>query len=512
MTIPDLKTALAEAQACLVQLDHPGANRKLDEALRAAPEGNPDLEMGRLLLAETSLVVGRWERAQRELERLVENATTPQVKLRALLGQGDLYSMRGEPEQARDALEKASHVTEGIEPHWRLMAALRLATLAGGTGENDFCRSLLQKVERDPELGPLAEVQAVLYGQQAMVAFRHSQRSEAEAFLDKAIAALRAGAVKSLEEAGITRYMGVMASLRRDHRQSMALHLRALAIYMQSGHRYGQAKVYDSIGRTLLAANRLDEAVFTFKKSESLCRRLGANAELATLYGKLGQVATMREDLEGAIRYFQKDLELSSRYRNYYALGYSYRNLGRCLMQVGRFDEAVTNLKESIGLFQYVEDWMNLARVYMDLGFAHVRAGQVDEAALVHDRAEALFAEHGLKWEAAFLKCLAGMIARSRGQVEVAETRFQECIDVLKGSSSGSWLAECYFEMGVLYRQAKRKADTVLAFKSAVRAARLAGLSRQVTRYLQELESLDEVELFHVWMDELPAGSGATAS
>src|SRR5690606_29213479 len=108
-------------------------------------------------------------------------------------------------------------------------------------------------------------------------------------------------------------------------------------------------------------------AIFSFKKAESICRRLGANSELATLYGKLGQVYMIREDYETAVKYFRRDLDISSRNGNYYALGYSYRNLGRSLIQVGITEEAITNLKESIGLFQYVEDHLNLGRVYMDL-------------------------------------------------------------------------------------------------------------------------------------------------
>lgn len=505
----DLAEAITEAQRRMAQLDYPSANRLLEESLRSTADGHPQLETGRLLLGETSLVVGRWERAQRELERLLESTTDVERKTRVLLGLGELSSMRGEPEQAREHLASAVTVAEGaFLPRYTLLATIRLAAVAGQTGEMDGAKQLLEKAEKqcqqfdgDPNL---AELQAALDTQWGMYWFRLSQRRNAEERLERALTTLRDFGQRSLEEPTILRYLGVMASLRRELRRSLQLHLEALALYTQAGHRYGQAKVYDSIGRTLLSANRLDEAIFTFKKSESLCRRLGANAELATLYGKLGQVAMMREDLEGAIRYFQKDLELSTRYRNYYALGYSYRNLGRCLMQVGRFEEAVVNLKESIGLFQYVEDWMNLARVYMDLGFAHAKAGQIADASEVRTRAFALFQEHDLKREKAFLRCLDGIIARAGEQTEEAERCFRDCIDLLDGKASGVWLAECYFELGILYRQTQQHPRAIQAFKSAVRTARGAGLSRQVGRYLQELEALDELELFQVWMEDLP--------
>lgn len=505
----DLKQAIDEAQQRMAQLDFPSANRLLEESLRTTPEDHPDLEQGRLLLAETSLIVGRWERAQRELERLLESAEQADTKVRVRLGLGELHSMRGEPEQAREQLTQAVSVAEAAGlPRRTLEARVRLSAVLGQTGEMDSARQMLERCESECQqfdgVPECRELQAALDTQWGLYWFRLSQRRNAEERLERALTLLEELPVRSLEEPTILRYLGVMASLRREYRRSLQLHTQALELYTQAGHRYGQAKVYDSIGRTLLGANRLDEAIFTFKKSESLCRRLGANAELATLYGKLGQVAMMREDLEGAIRYFQKDLELSTRYRNYYALGYSYRNLGRCLMQVGRFEEAVVNLKESIGLFQYVEDWINLARVYMDLGFAHAKAGQLPEAIEVRSRAAALFLEHDLKRESAFLRCLDGIIARAQDDVDEAEKCFRDTVDLLDGKSSGVWLAETYYELGVLYRQAGHRSRAIQAFKSAVRTARGAGLNRQVGRFLQELEALDELELFQVWMEDLP--------
>lgn len=510
----ELSVSLDEAQEAIGKLDYPKANQLLEDAIRTRADASPELEMARLLLAETSLVVGRWERGQRELDRLVESAEDPEVKVRSLLGQGDLLSMRGEPEQARDYLHKARLAAEenGLK-RLELMCQERQIALAGQTGEVDQSRILLERVEKelephvqDPEW---AVVCASFDRQWGLYYFRVSQHANAEESLAMALNRLRKLPTRSLEEANVLRFLGVMASLRREHQKALSYHLKALEIYNQAGDRYGQAKIYDSIGRTMLGANRLDEAVFAFKKSESLCRRLGAHAELATLYGKLGQVAMLREDMEGAIRYFQKDLELSSRYRNYYALGYSYRNLGRCLMQVSRFEEAVVNLKESIGLFQFVEDWMNLARVYMDLGFAHARAGQLKEAAEVRRRAADLFLEHDLHRELTFLACLDGILARSDNQLEQSEAHFRACIEALSGSSAGAWLAETYCELGMLYRQFKQTAQATEAFKSAVRTARSAGLSRQVGRYLQELETLDEIELFRVWMEDLPTQDGS---
>jgi tetratricopeptide (TPR) repeat protein len=507
-TTVEVGGALESARACCQELDFPKANQLLEEFVRSGT----DSDEARLWLGETSLVVGRWERAQRELERLLESSQGEHL-VRAGLGLAELSSTRGEPEPARDILARIIETASELEDRrWMLQVLVRQAALAGMTGEMDSSRSLLERAEQmaEPFRGDSTWVEALaaLDTQWGLNHFRLSQRLQAEERLERALAGLRGQGLKSLEEALILRYQGVMASLRREYRRSLQLHLEALHIYLKAGHRYGQAKAYDSIGRTLQGANHLDEAAFTFKKAESLCRRLGANAELATLYGKLGQVAMLRDDLDGAIRYFQKDLELSTRYRNYYALGYSYRNLGRCLLQVGRFDEAVLNLKESLGLFQYVEDWVNLGQVYMDLGFAHAKAGQSKDAAEVRARAGSLLQEHNLAHETPFLCCLDGILARGEGRFEEAERHFREGIDQLEGKASGRWLSETYYELGLLYRQMKSENRAIDAFKAAVRTARSAGLARQVGRYLQELEDLNEVELFRVWMEDLPVRGG----
>lgn len=117
-------------------MDHQRANQLLEESIRTSADSSPELEHARLLLAETSLVVGRWERAQRELDRLLEAPSNPEFHIRTLLGLGELFSMRGEPEQARDYLQKASVLAESNQlDRWVLECLERQERLGGKTGE-----------------------------------------------------------------------------------------------------------------------------------------------------------------------------------------------------------------------------------------------------------------------------------------------------------------------------------------------------------------------------------------
>ncbi len=96
------------------------------------------------------------------------------------------------------------------------------------------------------------------------------------------------------------------------------------------------------------------------------------------------------------------------------------------------------------------------------------------------------------------------MIFRAAGDPQAALAQFSKCIEDLQRSSS-AWKAETYFELGLTYKQLQQKEEAVDAFKNAVRTARSSGLARQVNRYLQELEECDEVQLFEVWLEELPS-------
>jgi tetratricopeptide (TPR) repeat protein len=513
VTSPDVAALFQQGLRMAAGLDYPGAVTFYEQALRSLPpELDRDVIELRLEYAESCLVIGRWDRAHRELQRLQElhqgDPLPLDLSIRIQVDLGEFYAGRGELDEAKAAYQ-AGRALASASSHWLLVCLVRLASLAGQTGEMDDALQLLETADRHVLGQPAAtsegfELAAALEAQWGLYNFRLAKNRQAEQKFESALAIIGKAERVSLEQASIYRYLGVMASLRREHREALEHHLAALRIYLKAGCRYGQAKVYDSIGRTFLAANRLDEAVHTFKRSEQLCRRLGAQAELATLYGKLGQVSMLREDFEGAIRHFRRDLEMSSKFRNYYALGYSYRNLGRCLLQLGRYQEALTNLKESLGLFQYVDDSLNRARVHMDIGYAHAKANQLVEAEESSRRARSLFQEHGLARELAFLECLDGILHRERGEGEAAEQCFMHCIGALCGRGSEVWLAETYYELGMLFRGRNQTSQAVEAFQSAIRTARSAGLSRQVGRYLTELESLDEIELFQVWREDLP--------
>lgn len=508
---------MEQGEELLRKLDYSAALRHYDRVLKSAQRLSDErrdmkIAKARNLYAKACQVVGRWDRAQREFRRVVESdleGAERRVVAEALIGLGVTMSRRGERDEARDHFAEARDLAQelGLDD-LKAEALCHLAAASGRTGELEDAKNILEDaralVPESPTDSSGRELCALYHSQWGLYYFRTGNYDQASASFQKALDVL--GDQPSLEAAASRRYLGVMGSMRGKHRQTLEHHLEALRIFKLAGCRYGQAKVYDSIGRTFAANNRMEEAIFSYKKAESICRRLGANSELATLYGKLGQVYMIREDYETAVKYFRRDLDISSRNGNYYALGYSYRNLGRSLIQVGITEEATTNLKESIGLFQYVEDQINLGRVYMDLTQAYVKAERAHEAKEVAVKAEAIFVEQQMDRELAFLKCLQGVICRLNHDYASAEKLNTEAIAELPEKGPQAWRAEAYYELGLLFRQQKRFPEAVSAFRDALDIARSAGLSRHTGRYLRDIESLDETELYRAWMQDLPEG------
>ncbi|MBI3929130.1 MAG: tetratricopeptide repeat protein [Armatimonadetes bacterium] len=488
------------------QLEFPSAAEIFRQALELAGETTA-AGQARNELARCCCVLGSWADAENCIESVLREPSPAPEQARAWLLRGELMSMKGDPEETARSLQFALELA--IANRLRELtveARCCLAEHAGRTGAVEESRALIEAgLDELEELEPgpsVSALRATLLTQLGLYHFRCTRLRLAE---EKALEALRTleGTGPSLTQANVQRYLGVITGLRRKHRTALTYHLGALDIFKQAGHRYGQAKIYESIGRSFLALNRMEEAVFSFRKCEQLCLDLGAHSELATLYGKLGQVYMLREDYETAADYFRRDLDLSNRFRNHYALGYSHRNLGQCLVQLGCLDDAIGSLSASLALFERVGDAFNLARVRMDLCHAYIRKGDGEKARGMGEEARALFEDHEMRKELDYLEALSGSVARLQGDPEEAGRRLRSAIERLGVHGPSSWLAESYYELGVLERQRSDRPAAVDALKNAVRVARQAGLTRETSRFLQELEDLDERELFLTWMEGL---------
>ncbi len=507
MSASSLEELLEQGQQKIDELRFEEAVALFKQAVEAEPERSRSAGATNRL-AHCYVVLGQWDQAERRLKPLLESRVIQgSVRVEALLLLAELHDMRGEPGVAGELLEQARAASADLQQDEISAFALeRKAEHCGRTGAvakaKEYIDQALEQAETLSESRDKRRLQASLWTQMGLYNFRLARLNEAETQVRCGLELLGEDP-PCLTRAKVLRYLGVITGLRRKFRSALLSHLDALAIYRKAACPFGQAKVYESIGRSFLALNRMEEAIFSFKRCESLCLQLGANAELATLYGKLGQVYMLREDYINAAHFFRKDLELSIRFRNPYALGYSYRNLGQCLVQLDSLKEAIRNLREALALFDHVQDTFNVGRVQMDLCQAYIRRDQAAEAQMLCSQAREIFAEHKMNKELSFLLCLSGSIARLEGEYEEAARRLNQSILSLSERGDSAWLAEAYYQRGLLSKLRGQRGQAVADLKNAVRVARRAGLTRETSRYLNELKSLDERELYLTWMEGL---------
>ncbi|MEW6280437.1 MAG: tetratricopeptide repeat protein [Candidatus Eremiobacterota bacterium] len=486
------------------KLDYAGALKTFQRALSSALKASrQDWELSaRCSVADVCNVLGRWNQAEAEARAVLESGQ-PVPCVRAWLLLGEVIGNRGDPEEAAHCFQEALELAQKHElAYFSALAAMRLSAVAGRTGAVDrsrqFALDTLAAMPAHSDKQELRELKAGLHVQLGLCSLRRSQLPLAEGEFWSAIDALQGR--PSLEEAHVRRYLGVLAGLRGRHRTALLHHMEAFRLFEKAGCRFGLAKTYESIGRTFLVLNRMEEAVYTLKKSAAMCRRLGADSEMATIYGKLGQVYLLREEYERAADYFRRDLATSSRFRNDYALGFSYRNLGRCQLALGALDQAVESLRRSLQLFDSVQDAVNVGRVQMDLCQAYTRQGKAELALAACQAARKLLSDYAMDRELAYLGALDGVICRLRGDYAGGERRLKAAIAALGSSKSSAWLAEAWFELGLLYL-GRNRAGALDALQNALRTAREAGLQREKGRFLAELESHDPYAFFNTLME-----------
>lgn len=452
-------------------------------------------------------ILGHFERAIRSLKKLMESSEPAvyEEQVEAGLACARISSHKGLYKEGEQYLNYAFSIAQKLPTHWKLARIYcARSNTSSRNGEQDVAFQWLRKAQDLIDgYNPLEVPQRVfmeLQLQKGLVSFRQGQNQQSQGYFTQALSIARQNGFR--EQAHALRYLGIIRGARGEHSRALENHLEALELCLRSKYKYALAKVYDSLGRTFLALNCRDEAIYSFKKSEKICRSIGAYPELATIYGRLGQVYFMGEDYEVAISYFQRDLELTKESGNYYALAYSYRNLGRAYTQLEALGEAMTNLKESLGLFQYVDDNLNVSRVYMDMCDCQIRLGETSEARESLSRAREGFVEFGQERELAFCDSLEGALLRLEKDRTKALQLLNRALENLP-QASAVWMAETFFQKGLVLQEESRLDEAIEAYQQAHLISKRQGWARLSGRYLTCLEKLAPLSIYRLWANDL---------
>ena len=156
-----------------------------------------------------------------------------------------------------------------------------------------------------------------------------------------------------------------------------------MALVMESGGSFPQAKVELSLGNAMASHNAVPQAVYHFERAVQI------DPEFAQAHYALGVAVARQGDHQAAERYFQKAIQLDQDYAApYYGLGKLHEANKQMPEAIKYFEQAVSLFEETPGdeghqANQLEPDRMAFARVHNTLAVARFHADDAS-GALVH--------------------------------------------------------------------------------------------------------------------------------
>jgi len=449
-------------------------------------------------------VMGKCDKAQKFLEEIFQNASRiPQEKelFKAWMGRGEIANFRGEYEEAFSSFQSACELAKWMKSDMdQALSSYHMGSSLSRLGQVEEGKSVLGKsVELLQKVSPCRDkdrLLAAIHTQFGLEYLREGKTKEAGEAFGLSLS-LTKDQPFSLERAEAFRFLGVVHTIRHSYREGASHYIEALKIYKKMRHPLGTAKIYNSLGQLCLTLVKPEEALLYLEKGLNICQMLKAEAEAATIYGKLGNVHMVMENYGQAISYFMKDLELSHRFGSLRTSAYTQHNLGRSFIHKGETKEAIAYLNEGLRLFKMVDEELNIGRVSQDLCSAYISQGDLNAAEKVGREALLIFNKLDIVQEEAFTKTLLGVVERHRTNWDIAEKWFKESLSMLREELSPFYLAETFYEYGLLCMAIKDTEKALDMFKASLRLTREVGLRAQTTRNLRIIERIDDLALIN---------------
>ncbi len=501
LTQPQLRQVCSEfwavIQDSLERLDY---SRALDLAahwLLRLDQGLDDEQMAeqkaliRLWRVHQMVQLQRWDQATEELDTLLCRRgrwSHPGLLARALIFDAQLKGEYGEQDQALSCLEQARQM-EGIQLHeqaWRLEKA-RWLTRAG---------DLEGALEVLPQT-PCDEVDI----ERGKVLFRLQRFAEAE---DVWLSLVEGSIGLNRFQAEAWRLLGLLHQELNEPHPALDYLKRALKGFWQLQIWIGVAKCYEGLGQTCAAMGKSSEAFHFTDKAERLCRRLGAESELAVVYGRLGNLCMKLGDFPRAIRFHQLDVDLCSRFGNYRALSFALSNLALSHRAQGDHQQAHDLLSQALDRFLQLGERVPLLKVRIERGRTLLERNLLTEAAQDLQAAALMLQPKGNPSEQAQIHVLLCRLERLQGQFDGAWQHLTQVQQALgDGNKDASIRSQALREQGYLLRASGQLEQAAAAFSAATRFARKGEQGTLWEECLEQLNRLDELAAAEVVLEGL---------
>jgi len=333
---------------------------------------------------------------QEALARLPNVAHGPMQALQVHQGLGDLLTLTGDYQAARQHYE---------------------AALQAMAGANEALRA--------QERGVLYRSLGQTYERQGDYAAALAQLALAESALEETTPPA------PVERARVLHDVGWIHFRRGDLEAAEQNLLQALALVEGSSHHDVIASIYNRLGGVYYQKKELDKTSDYLHKSLVLREEIGDILGAARSYNNRGLIAYQRGDWEGALENYKKNLELQKRIGDAEALALSHLNIAILQMDCGDFAEAQASLEQSLEAAQKTGALFHIASAHMHLGRLHLSQASYAPASEHLEKSQQLFEEIGARENLVDVYHLLGEAQLGLGQSVRAADWAQRSLDLV---------------------------------------------------------------------------------
>jgi predicted ATPase/DNA-binding SARP family transcriptional activator/Tfp pilus assembly protein PilF len=253
------------------------------------------------------------------------------------------------------------------------------------------------------------------------------------------------GAVLSEESLTLFRELGMMgkrdtayalwnlsavADQQRDSLREKALLEECLALFRETGDKFGIAQCIDGLGFCAFEEGNHEQARTLLEEHLALRQEIGDKDGIALAFLALGHLALEQGNYKQARTQYEAGLSLFREVGNRSAMSIALSSLGRVARAIGDYGQATTMLEEALVLGQNLGEKSSTARWLNELGLVARSQGDYSRAIQMHEQALGLFREIGNQILASDALCNLGFAALAQADYTRAVEMFEEALSI----------------------------------------------------------------------------------
>jgi tetratricopeptide (TPR) repeat protein len=235
---------------------------------------------------------------------------------------------------------------------------------------------------------------------------------------------------KGLSTALTYHQLGIVAQELREWDDARHNYHQALAIQVEFGDRYSQARIYHHLGIVAQELREWDDALHNYHQALAIQVEFGDRYSQASTYHQLGRVAQELREWDDARHNYHQALAIQVEFGDRYSQASTYHQLGMVAQGLREWNDARHNYHQALAIKVEFGDRYSQARTYHHLGIVAQELREWDDARHNYHQALAIKVEFGDRYSQASTYGQLGLLAEAEGDLEVATKNLLEALQI----------------------------------------------------------------------------------